>query len=53
VTIPNARRYIIQQRLKLPGAWWALNNADSMVALRIFRANEKWDEYWDQKRQAA
>ena len=51
--IESARRYIIQQRLKLPGACWTPDNADSMLALRIIRANNKWDEYWNQIRQAA
>jgi len=51
--IESAHRYIIQQRLKLPGAWWAPDNVDSMLALRINRANGKWDKYWNQKRQAA
>ena len=51
--IESAHRYIIQQRLKLPGAWWAPDNVDSMLALRIIRANNKWDEYWNQIRQAA
>ena len=51
--IESAHRYIIQQRLKLPGAWWAPDNVDSMLALRIIRANNKWDEYWNQRRQAA
>jgi hypothetical protein len=51
--IESAHRYIIQQRLKLPGAWWAPDNVDSMLALRIIRANNKWDEYWNQQRQAA
>ena len=51
--IESAHRYIIQQRLKLTGAWWAPRNVDSMLALRIIRANNKWDEYWNQQRQAA
>jgi Uncharacterised protein family (UPF0236) len=51
--IESAHRYVIQQRLKLPGAWWAPDNVDSMLALRIIRANNQWDEYWNQKRQAA
>lgn len=51
--IESAHRYVIQQRLKLPGAWWSPDNADSMLALRIIRANNKWDEYWEQKCQAA
>jgi len=51
--IESAHRYVIQQRLKLPGAWWAPDNVDSMLALRIIRANGKLDEYWNQQRQAA
>ena len=51
--IESAHRYIIQQRLKLPGAWWTPDNVDSMLALRVIRANNKWDEYWNQQRQAA
>jgi len=51
--IESAHRYIIQQRLKLPGAWWTPDNVDSMLALRIIRANNKWDEYWNQQRQVA
>ena len=51
--IESVHRYVIQQRLKLPGVWWAPDNADSMLALRIIRANNKWDEYWNQPRQSA
>ena len=50
--IESSHRYIIQQRLKLPVAWWTPKNVDSMLALRIIRANNKWDGYWNQKRQA-
>jgi len=48
--IKSADGYIIQQRLKLPGAWWSPDNADSMMALRIriIGANEKWNESWNQ-----
>lgn len=44
--IESAHRYIIQERLKLAGAWWLEDNADSMLALRINRANDQWDQYW-------
>ena len=30
--IESAHRYVIQQRLKLSGAWWAPDNVDSMLA---------------------
>ncbi len=29
-------------------AWWAPDNVGSMLALRIIRAKNKWDEYWNQ-----
>lgn len=45
--IESAHRYIIQKRLKLSGAWWKAANADSMLALRVVRANNKFDDYWE------
>jgi hypothetical protein len=51
--IESAHRYIVQKRLKLPGAWWCAANADYMLALRLNRANHKWGGYWDQFRKAA
>ena len=44
--IESAHRYIVQQRLKRPGAWWRAANADHMLALRLNRANRRWDAYW-------
>lgn len=53
--IESAHRYVIQERLKLTGAWWRKDIADNMLALRTLRANNLWDEYWadDSIRQAA
>ena len=52
--IESAHRYIVQRRLKLPGAWWRAANADHMPSLRLNRANQQWNEYWDADfRQAA
>ncbi len=45
--IESAHRYVIQERLKLPGAWWKIENADKMLALRVTRANGNWENYWD------
>lgn len=45
--IESAHRYIAQQRLKRPGAWWCAANADHMLALRLNRANRQWNAYWD------
>ena len=45
--IESAHRYVIQERLKIPGAWWKIDNADKMLALRVSRANGNWEKYWD------
>jgi len=44
--IESAHRYIVQQRMKRPGAWWRPHNAEHMLALRLNRANRQWDSYW-------
>lgn len=51
--IESAHRYIIQDRLKVPGAWWKADNVEPMLALRIVRANGNWDQYWEQLAAAA
>jgi hypothetical protein len=51
--IESAHRYVIQDRLKRAGAWWKLKNAKHMLALRVCRANQDWDTYWQSKRQQA
>lgn len=52
--IESAHRYIIQERIKLPGAWWLPQNIEFMLALRLNRANQEWDAYWQQlEKQAA
>lgn len=44
--VESAHRYVIQARLKLAGAWWKPDNAAKMLALRIVRANNEWEAYW-------
>ena len=44
--IESAHRYIIQNRIKITGAWWIEDNAESMANLSVHRANNNWDEYW-------
>lgn len=44
--IESAHRYVAQQRLKRPGAWWRIEHAEHMLALRINRINGDWDAYW-------
>ena len=45
--VESAHRYVIQKRLKLPGAWWKPDNAQAMLNLRVTRANGGWDRYWN------
>src|SRR5208337_1111570 len=44
--IESAHRYVAQQRLKRPGAWWRVEHAEYMLALRITRINGDWLDYW-------
>lgn len=51
--IESAHRYLVQQRLKRPGAWWSPDNVDAMLALRIGRFNHRWHDYWTSLNSAA
>jgi uncharacterized protein UPF0236 len=51
--IESAHRYVIQERLKVPGAWWKADNVEPMLALRVARANGDWAQYWEQLAAAA
>jgi len=48
----GAHRYVIQERLKLSGAWWKIDNADKMLALRVTRINGNWEKYWTSRKTA-
>lgn len=47
--VESAHRYIPQKRLKLPGASWAPSTVNSMLALRVMRANGWWGDFWAQQ----
>jgi len=51
--IESAHRYIIQERLKIAGAWWKPENARIMLSLRVDRADGYWDSYWNSMSSAA
>lgn len=51
--VESAHRYVIQERLKIAGAWWLENNAENMLALRVLRENGGWDDYWKERYQHA
>ncbi len=44
--IESAHRFVVQARLKKPGAWWKAEHVDPMLALRLTRLNGKWQDYW-------
>jgi hypothetical protein len=44
--VESAHRYIPQKRLKIPGACWHPNTINPMLALRIIRANNWWQDFW-------
>lgn len=44
--VESAHRYVLQNRLKLAGAWWRIDHAKNMINLRTCRANNLWDDYW-------
>jgi uncharacterized protein UPF0236 len=44
--IESGHRHVIQQRLKLSGAWWKEINLEPMLQLRVARANQLWQSYW-------
>jgi hypothetical protein len=43
--VESGHRSVIQKRLKLSGAWWKMENAEKMLALRAVRANRQWQSY--------
>lgn len=45
--IESGHRHVIQQRLKRAGSWWREPNAEAMLGLRVARANQQWDIYWN------
>ena len=51
--IESAHRYVIQNRLKIAGAWWKMENLSKMLALRVVRANRDWEDYWSCGQKAA
>lgn len=51
--IESGHRYVFQNRLKISGAWWKMENLRKMIALRVLRANGGWEDYWSNVHQQA
>lgn len=46
--IEGGHRHVIQERLKISGAWWLEQTAEWMLQLRTRRANKDWEKYWSE-----
>jgi hypothetical protein len=44
--IEGSHRFVLQARLKKPGAWWSPDHADAIAKLRVLRANGQWASLW-------
>lgn len=51
--IESGHRYVFQKRLKIAGSWWKTENLKKMIALRVVRANQGWEDYWSEVRREA
>ncbi len=47
--VESAHKSIPQKRLKIPGASWHPDSIGPMLALRILRADDWWDDFWNQR----
>ena len=47
--IESAHKSVPQKRLKLPGACWHPDSINPMLSLRILRANDWWDDFWEDR----
>lgn len=46
--IEGGHRHVIQERLKITGAWWLERTAEWMLQLRTKRASKDWEKYWSE-----
>lgn len=49
--IESAHKSVPQKRLKIPGATWNPTSINPMLALRVLRADDWWDDFWSQRTQ--
>ena len=50
--IESGHKHVLQARLKKPGSAWLPLNAHALAQLRVIRANQQWELFW-QHHQAA
>ncbi|MCP4685495.1 MAG: hypothetical protein GY867_08595 [bacterium] len=44
--VESAHKYVPQKRMKIPGACWHPDSVNPILALRVLRANDWWEEFW-------
>jgi len=47
--VESAHRSIPQKRMKLPGACWHPSTINPMLSLRVLRANDWWNIFWEKQ----
>jgi hypothetical protein len=45
--IESGHRHVLHARLKKAGAAWLASSADQLAQLRILRANQQWESFWN------
>jgi Uncharacterised protein family (UPF0236) len=45
--IESGHRHVLQARLKKAGAAWVPNNAEAIAQLRVLKANQLWQSFWN------
>ncbi len=51
--IESAHKYVVQKRLKIAGASWHPDSINPMLSLRVLRADDYWEDFWDMKKNLA
>ena len=44
--VESSHKYLIQQRIKIPGAYWKKNNMERILKIRELRENALWEKAW-------
>jgi hypothetical protein len=45
--IESGHRHVLHARLKKAGAAWLITSADHIAHLRVLRANQQWESFWN------
>jgi hypothetical protein len=50
---PKAWRIVVGKRLKQSGMFWTVRGANAILALRCYRLNREFEDYWASRNLAA